>query len=304
MGDSTMAIGVGATAMGFETTAAGLYATSMGQSSRAFGSAATAMGFESFAAGEYSVADGRRSTASQLGSIALGADATASGRAAAAFGEGTWSGGVTALAAGAASFALGDYSTALGQLATAGHAGTFVWSDSSGSEVASTNANSLTFRAAGGYRLFTDATATTGVSLAPGAPAWSANLDGATRTNLAPVNVREVLDRVLTLPMHHWRYPWESTNATPHLGPTAQEFKAAFYSGRPNTGVTTLEFDGVALAALQGLNRKLEEELKRSGDSSQSLALQLAQRDAEMTELKRQNAELLRRLEAVEKRLK
>ena len=38
----------------------------------------------------------------------------------------------------------------------------------------------------------------------------------------------------------------------------AQDFKAAFYPGR-DKGISTLEFDGVELAAIQGLNQKLNE---------------------------------------------
>lgn len=40
--------------------------------------------------------------------------------------------------------------------------------------------------------------------------------------------------------------------------------------GRDQTHIMTLEFDGVALAAIQGLNRKIEEQ----GNQSQDLKLQ------------------------------
>ena len=56
--------------------------------------------------------------------------------------------------------------------------------------------------------------------------------------------------------------PWESAGETPHLGPMAQDFKAAFYPGRDDKSITTLEADGVALAAIQGLNQKHEAEVK------------------------------------------
>jgi hypothetical protein len=36
----------------------------------------------------------------------------------------------------------------------------------------------------------------------------------------------------------------------------AQDFKAAFYPGRDDKSISTLEFDGVELAAIQGLNQK------------------------------------------------
>ena len=38
----------------------------------------------------------------------------------------------------------------------------------------------------------------------------------------------------------------------------AQDFKHAFYPGRDDKSITPLEFDGVELAAIQGLNQKLK----------------------------------------------
>jgi hypothetical protein len=58
----------------------------------------------------------------------------------------------------------------------------------------------------------------------------------------------------------------------------AQDFKAAFYPGTDDKSITTQEADGVALAAIQGLNQKLEAELKQKG--------------AEITELKQAVTEL------------
>ena len=39
-----------------------------------------------------------------------------------------------------------------------------------------------------------------------------------------------------------------------YSGAMAQDFKAAFYPGRDDKSISTLEFDGVELAAIQGLN--------------------------------------------------
>ena len=114
--------------------------------------------------------------------------------------------------------------------------------------------------------------------------------DRAVKKDFAEVDSRAVLEKLAAVPVQRWHYQWESAEATPHLGPVAQDFKAAFYPGRDDKSITTLEFDGVALAAIQGLNQKLEEELHR--------------RDGENAELKQQNSELLRRLEAIEARLR
>ena len=40
-------------------------------------------------------------------------------------------------------------------------------------------------------------------------------------------------------------------NDVPNIGPMAQDFKAAFYPGRDDKGISTLEFDGVELAAIR-----------------------------------------------------
>jgi uncharacterized coiled-coil protein SlyX len=62
----------------------------------------------------------------------------------------------------------------------------------------------------------------------------------------------------------------------------AQDFKKAFYPGRDDRGISTLEFDGVELAAIQGLNQKLNE------------------KDAQIQTLKRQNDSLAQRLTELE----
>ena len=66
--------------------------------------------------------------------------------------------------------------------------------------------------------------------------------------------------------MQQWNYKWEKDGDVPDIGPMAQAFKAAFYPGRDDKRITTLEFDGVELAAIQGLNQKLEQKEKEITD--------------------------------------
>ena len=79
------------------------------------------------------------------------------------------------------------------------------------------------------------------------------------KAGFAPVDAREVLARVAALPITRWHY----TNdvATSHVGPMAQDFYAAFAVGPDDKHITTIDESGVALAAIQGLNEKLEERL-------------------------------------------
>jgi uncharacterized coiled-coil protein SlyX len=40
----------------------------------------------------------------------------------------------------------------------------------------------------------------------------------------------------------------------------AQDFKAAFFPGRDDKSISTLEFDGVELAAIQGLHQMVKQQ--------------------------------------------
>lgn len=162
-----------------------------------------------------------------------------------------------AFIAGGNQNAAADAAFAAGTRAKALHSGSFVWGDSTTSDVVSTNANSVTMRAQGGYRLFSSSGAA-GVFLGPGQTSWSAISDRKLKKDFAPVDPVAVLDKLATVPVQRWHYQWEDSGVTPHLGPMAQDFKAAFYPGRDETSITTQEIDGVALAAIQGLNHKLE----------------------------------------------
>jgi hypothetical protein len=91
------------------------------------------------------------------------------------------------------------------------------------------------------------------------------------KADFGPVDARAVLEKVAALPVQTWRYKTEETG-TRHLGPVSQDFHAAFGLGANDKTITTVDEGGVALAAIQGLNLKLSEELTR--------------RDAENAELK------------------
>ena len=80
------------------------------------------------------------------------------------------------------------------------------------------------------------------------------------KENFAAVSPCEVLDKVAALPISRWNFKGDA--ATPHLGPMAQDFHAAFGLGTDDKHIATVDADGVALAAIQGLNQKLEERLR------------------------------------------
>lgn len=153
-----------------------------------------------------------------------------------------------------------NYAFAAGRQAKANHTGAFVWADSTSADIASAAANSVTMRAAGGYRLFSDQGATLGVTLAANGGAWSSISDRNAKKDFAPVDGLAVLEKLAAVPVLSWRYKAEAADSVPHLGPVAQDFKAAFFPGRDDKSISTLEFDGVELAAIQGLHQMVKQQ--------------------------------------------
>ena len=82
--------------------------------------------------------------------------------------------------------------------------------------------------------------------------------DRRAKTDLEPVDPKEVLERVVDLPIERWRFKTEDEGVK-HVGPMAQDFHEAFGLGESDTAIATVDADGVAFAAIQGLNLKLNE---------------------------------------------
>jgi hypothetical protein len=75
------------------------------------------------------------------------------------------------------------------------------------------------------------------------------------------VNPQEVLAKVTALPITEWQYKADKANNTEsrHIGPMAQDFSAAFALNHDNKHISVVDEGGVALAAIQGLNEKVDE---------------------------------------------
>ncbi len=79
------------------------------------------------------------------------------------------------------------------------------------------------------------------------------------KENFTAVNARQVLAKVAALPVTQWNFKTDSQDVR-HLGPMAQDFQAAFgLDGADDKHISVVDEGGVALAAIQGLNQKLEE---------------------------------------------
>lgn len=87
---------------------------------------------------------------------------------------------------------------------------------------------------------------------------WTNGSSRLFKEGFAAIDVGSVLERVVSMPITRWTYRNSSEGA--HIGPMAEDFKAAFDLGSDDQHIATVDADGVALAAIQGLNEKLEAE--------------------------------------------
>jgi len=124
----------------------------------------------------------------------------------------------------------------------------------SGYEFRSAAANEFAARATGGVRFVL------GIDES-GTPIWSCaasngnslacSSDRNLKENFQPVDVVGVLRRVAGLPLYLWNAKGTDSSVR-HLGPTAQDFMAAFALGNSDRMIGMQDADGVALAAIQG----------------------------------------------------
>ncbi len=104
------------------------------------------------------------------------------------------------------------------------------------------------------------------------------------KENFTPVDGRTVLDKVSSLPISRWNF--KELPGAQHIGPMAQDFYSAFGVGPDDKHIATVDADGVALAAIQGLNEKVESEKQTADARIESLEQRLEQKETEITELK------------------
>lgn len=93
----------------------------------------------------------------------------------------------------------------------------------------------------------------------------------AAKTNFVAVDLDGVLDRVAQLPLTVWNY-LHQPGSVRHLGPTAEDFHAAFGLGERPTEIAPGDLAGVALAAVQALNHQVAERDRQIEDLEQRLA--------------------------------
>jgi len=179
------------------------------------------------------------------------------------------------------------HSFAGGKNATADHEGAFIWSDTSQGGITSVTQNEFAVSASGGVFFASNEGATTGVELAAGSGSWSSVSSRTLKSDIEPVAGEAVLEQVTDLEVARWSY--DSQPGVRHMGPMAEQFHDAFGLGDDEEKISTVDADGVALAAIQGLaDRQAEAADEREATTER------------VDELERENEMLRERLAALE----
>ncbi len=108
------------------------------------------------------------------------------------------------------------------------------------------------------------------------------------KENFTAVSPQEILTHLNALNITAWNYIADP-DAT-HIGPTAQDFYAAFGVGIDDHHISSIDTGGVALVAIQALNQQIE---------AQNMTIE--QLTTENEQLQQQNKDIVARLDALEK---
>lgn len=290
-------VGFGSAAFGENTRAVGNNSFAAGLTTRASGSESVALGNSGTATGERAFAF--NGTASAVGAVAIGSGAQATNDDALAMGPSSIAGGLASIvlgpsiangnfgvAIGLQNSASGQFSVAIGKNArTANRQGSVVLGDAcasfSSDSVYPTANNQFVARGCGGIRFFTSQNLSSGVEVAAGGGSWSSVSDRNRKENFLAPGGEEVLTRLRSVPVTTWNYKTQDRSIR-HMGPTAQDFRAAFGLGESELLINTVDIDGVNLAAVKALEART------------------AAQQARITQLEARNAALEQRLARLE----
>ena len=261
-------IGLNSIAIGANTIANGWISTAMGSSTIASGHFSTAMGHNTTASAESSTAMGYYTTASGYGSTAMGSNTTASNNYSTAFGNYSTASGDNSTAMGYNAIAGGNHSVAIGTRVSTNGSGSFIFGDNSGYTLSKGVNNRFYGRFSEGYVLYTDPEATIAASLWGGANSWTSISDSTKKENFKLVNGEDILNKISKFSLGTWNYIGQDPKIFRHYGPMAQDFYAAFGNdGIGTIGCDTLlssaDFDGINLIAIQALEKRTKEQESR-----------------------------------------
>jgi hypothetical protein len=207
--------------------------------------------------------------------FSAGASNVCSGFACTAIGYTVRAGGQGSVALGYRTTANNDYSVALGYRASNNtHTGTMVMGDESTTDSVRNQAdNEFRIRYNGGVRIRVSTAANgntpgaggnVGCDLTVAVPSWTCASSRSVKQGFIPVNVEDVLERLLAVPVSTWSM-LGTDGKIRHMGPMAEDFYSKFPLGLGETTIGLGDFDGVNMAAIQALAKRgqaLEKEVR------------------------------------------
>jgi hypothetical protein len=202
---------------------------------------------------------------------------------------------------GQGNVASGAHSFAAGGGAQARHAGSFVWADATQGDFGSQWDNQFRVQASGGARFDVNTASwiefydrdsrlinTSAGAYLSTSGVWNQPSDRDLKENFAPLEGLTALAQLVEMPIATWNYRADDSSIR-HAGPMAQDFYAAFGLGQDERHIASVDADGVALAAIQGLYAL-----------SQEQAARIETLETENAALQRQSADFEARLAALE----
>lgn len=249
-------------ASGYNTRASGDYSAAFGYQASATGKYSFSVGDRSECSGDYSFSSGELSKARADYSVALGrrAETGVNDTSAIAIGYHPFANAKYSMAFGNYTVTNQPHSFAFGNEAETHHSGSFIFADNSsnsstGNSTNTTAANQFFVKASGGAVFYTNATLTSGVTLAAGGGAWSNLSDKNVKENIESLDKDFYLSQLDSIEVTKWNYITQDEKIK-HIGPMAQDFHKHFNIGNDSTRINSMDFDGINLLLLQAVYEK------------------------------------------------
>jgi hypothetical protein len=119
--------------------------------------------------------------------------------------------------------------------------------------------------------------------------------DRAMKADFADVDRQQVLQKLVEMPITTWRY--KTDEEIRHIGPMAQDFRAAFSLGADDKTIYPIDSIGISLVAIQALHQQVQEK-------DQQIAELQAQLAEQKSELEKQQSELAKQTDVIQQQQK
>jgi len=103
------------------------------------------------------------------------------------------------------------------------------------------------------------------------------------KQNIEAVDKPTVLAKVMDLPISEWSY--KDAPGSRHIGPMAQDFYTAFALGDTDTGISSIDTSGVALAAIQAVKLEKDHQLEEKDRQIAALNKELSAQAQRLAQL-------------------